>query len=208
MDRLFCAYGVISKGNGETILSKERHMALSCGGGQAGQGYPAVCYEVQMDGVKCLNPWDVQCKHIVTPDGISESLCAGEKRWGSLPPNVCYEVQMDDGVIGVDLYNQSVTGAVSKALNSAATDSDHIPVVIVLNDQGGSVMDVSNEVTATLRAQDHGHPPIICMNQWENRTRRIYGIDGVFPTLCTGEHSGQNQQAICYEKDEKQRCSR
>lgn len=38
-------YGVVSKGNGDAFLSPERHMSLSVGGGQAGQGYPAVCYE-------------------------------------------------------------------------------------------------------------------------------------------------------------------
>ena len=44
------SYGLISKGNGEAILSKERHMSISCGGGQAGQGYPAVMIcNVQMD---------------------------------------------------------------------------------------------------------------------------------------------------------------
>lgn len=32
--------------------------------------------------------------------------------------------------------------------------------VIVLNDQG-AVMEVTVEMTATLRAQDHGHPPLI-----------------------------------------------
>ncbi len=36
------SYGVITKGNGEGILMKERHCSLACGGGQAGQGYPAV----------------------------------------------------------------------------------------------------------------------------------------------------------------------
>ena len=36
------AYGLITKGNGEVILSKEKHTSLSVGGGQAGQGYPAV----------------------------------------------------------------------------------------------------------------------------------------------------------------------
>jgi len=35
--------------------------------------------------------------------------------------------------------------------------------LLVLNDQGGAVMDVSYEKTATLRAQDHGHPPVICI---------------------------------------------
>ena len=36
------AFGLISKGNGEVILSKEKHMTLSAGGGQAGQGFPCV----------------------------------------------------------------------------------------------------------------------------------------------------------------------
>lgn len=54
-----------------------------------------VCYGVK-DSVKCLNPWDVQSKHIMTPDGASEAMCSGEKRCGALPPNVCYETK--DGV--------------------------------------------------------------------------------------------------------------
>lgn len=45
------SFGVISKGNGETILSKEKHMSLSCGGGQAGQGYPAVMYQIGEENV-------------------------------------------------------------------------------------------------------------------------------------------------------------
>lgn len=45
------------------------------------------------DGCKCLNSWDVQSKHVMAIDGKSEALCAGEKRWGSLPPNVCYDVR-------------------------------------------------------------------------------------------------------------------
>ncbi len=33
--------------------------------------------------------------------------------------------------------------------------------ISVLNDQGGSVMSVSENVTATLRSQEHGHPPLV-----------------------------------------------
>lgn len=33
--------------------------------------------------------------------------------------------------------------------------------IIVLNDQGGTVMDITYDVTNTLRAQDHGHPPSV-----------------------------------------------
>lgn len=33
--------------------------------------------------------------------------------------------------------------------------------ILVLNDQGGGVMNVSYDVTSTIRAQDHGHPPTV-----------------------------------------------
>ena len=33
--------------------------------------------------------------------------------------------------------------------------------VIVLNDQGGAAMNVSYDVTGTLRAQMRGHPPLV-----------------------------------------------
>jgi DNA (cytosine-5)-methyltransferase 1 len=37
--------------------------------------------------------------------------------------------------IGVDLYNQNLTGGVSKTLNSIATDSDHIPCILIKKEQ-------------------------------------------------------------------------
>ena len=46
-------------------------------------------------------------------------------------------------------------------LTAKRSDPHHVPCVIVLNDQGGAVMEVTVEMTATLRAQDHGHPPLI-----------------------------------------------
>ena len=36
------SYGVVSKGNGDAFMTPERHMSLTSGGGQAGQGYPCV----------------------------------------------------------------------------------------------------------------------------------------------------------------------
>lgn len=34
-------------------------------------------------------------------------------------------------VIGIDLYNQSMTGWVSKTMSNRATDSDHVPCVLI-----------------------------------------------------------------------------
>ena len=44
------AYGVVSKGNGEAFLMREKHMSLSVGGGQAGQGYPCVLAAIEGNG--------------------------------------------------------------------------------------------------------------------------------------------------------------
>ena len=48
-----------------------------------------------MGNVKCLNPWDVQSKHIMSTDGISETLYAGECRWGGSEAYVCYCFQQN-----------------------------------------------------------------------------------------------------------------
>ena len=46
--------------------------------------------------------------------------------WGGYIPMI---------VIGVDLYNQCTTGGVSKTLNSIATDADHVPCVVIYEDE-------------------------------------------------------------------------
>ena len=65
-----------------------------------------------------------------------------------------------------------------------------MPSVLCLNDQGGSVMGWSEDVTGTLRAQEHGHQPLVFEN---------HGIDGrytgphtVTPTLSARAGTGGN----------------
>lgn len=64
-------------------------------------------------------------------------------------------------VQGVDVYNQALTGDKAKTLNSAASDADHIPCV-VLDDQGGSQISVRKDgKSPTLRAEMHGNVPCV-----------------------------------------------
>lgn len=80
------------------------------------------------------------------------------------------------------IFNESVTG----------------PTLLVLNDQGGSVMDITTSVTATLRAQDHGHPPVVC---FEPRiVKRLGGNRYTLNISVTLRATmGDNQPAVCYE---------
>jgi len=76
------SYGVTTKGNGDAFIADERHTALSTGGGEPGQGYPCVLTVPTDNPDKCLNPWDVQSKHIQSENGVAESLYSGECRYG------------------------------------------------------------------------------------------------------------------------------
>lgn len=62
---------------------------------------------------------------------------------------------------------------------------------VCLNDQGGSRMDVSNGVAGTLRAQDHGHPPLVMgaagfCTEHSAKARSIGYEEETSPTLRAG----------------------
>ena len=64
------------------------------------------------------------------------------------------------GVIGVDGYNGAVSDMAS-TLGVNCGMSTGRNGVMVLNDQGGREMSVTEGVTGTLRAQEHGHQPAV-----------------------------------------------
>ena len=66
---------------------------------------------------------------------------------------------------------------------STLQDQTVFQPIPVLNDQGGSVMDVSYDVTGTLRAQEHGHQPIVF-------DARGNGDGKIVPTI-TGDHENR-----------------
>ena len=56
-----------------------------------------------------------------------------------------------------------------------------MPSVLCLNDQGGSVMECSEDVSGTLRAQEHGHQPLVYENHGIDA--RYTGPHQVVPTM-------------------------
>lgn len=90
-----------------------------------------------------------------------------------------------------------------KADTLSRTDYKEPPIVayeiLILNDQGGSVMDITDDITATLRAQDHGHPPVVC---FEPGIAKREGANSRFVIDRCGTlraDMGDNQPAVCYE---------
>jgi len=65
-----------------------------------------------------------------------------------------------------------------------------MPSVLCLNDQGGSVMDCSEDISGTLRAQEHGHQPLVYENHGIDA--RYTGPHPVSPTLSARAGTGGN----------------
>lgn len=65
-----------------------------------------------------------------------------------------------------------------------------MPSVLCLNDQGGSVMDCTENITGTLRAQEHGHQPLVYENHGIDA--RYTGPHSIAPTLSACAGTGGN----------------
>lgn len=72
-----------------------------------------------------------------------------------------------------------------------------MPSVLCLNDQGGSVMDCSEDVVGTLRAQEHGHQPLVFDNHGQDT--RFRGPVSQAQTVSASFGAGGNNQPLVYE---------
>ena len=78
----------------------------------------------------------------------------------------------------------------SPTLKAAESGTNMVPSVLCLNDQGGSVMDCSENVSDTLRAQEHGHQPLVYENHGVDS--RYTGPHKVAPTMSARYGTGGN----------------
>ena len=75
--------------------------------------------------------------------------------------------------VATQQVNAEIMEDVSPTLTAANGTSGSNKAYVVLNDQGGSVMDVSENITGTLRAETHGHTPVIVD---DSADKEVYGI--------------------------------
>ena len=89
----------------------------------------------------------------------------------------------------------------------AAPSGNMMPSVLCLNDQGGQIMELTEDITGTIRAQEHGHQPLVFENHGVDA--RYTGPHEVVPTLsCRAGTGGNNLPLVGVELYERQRCDR
>ena len=80
-----------------------------------------------------------------------------------------------------------------------------VPAILCLNDQGGSRMELKEEVSGTLRAQEHGHQPLVL---YENHgiDSRYTGPHSVAPTMSARYGTGGNNVPLVGQEDPEAYC--
>lgn len=81
----------------------------------------------------------------------------------------------------------------------ASPSGNMMPSVLCLNDQGGRNMELSRDCVGTLRAQEHGHQPLVFANHGQDS--RFSGPFDVSPTICAGAGEGGNNLPFAVEQD-------
>ncbi len=97
-------------------------------------------------------------------------------------------------------------------LKASESGTNMAPSVLCLNDQGGSRMDITENMTATLRAQMDGHPPLVLSREPElfedhGIDSRYTGPHEVAPTISARYGTGGNNvplisQTSVFSEDE------
>ena len=143
--------GILTKGNGEASLMSELNYSLSCGGGQAGQGYPCV---------------------------LTAAFSAG--------------AGASAGTIG---YAEEVSPTLK-----GSPSGNCMPSVMCLHDQGGQRMDVCENMTGTLRANEKGHQPLV----YENHSidARVRESSEISPTVTARYGTGGGNTPLVQEPNE------
>ena len=82
-------------------------------------------------------------------------------------------------------YHESVAPTLK-----AGASGNSMPSVLCINDQGGQVMEISEGMTGTLRAQEHGHQPLVYENHGIDA--RYRQMEEVAPTMSARYGTGGN----------------
>lgn len=113
---------------------------------------------------------------------------------------------MSKFVSAFDSYNLCLTGDIGRTLATPSGGlNEHIPTLLILNDQGGGVMSVSTDVASTLRAQMKHHEPIVCfhknsvvcLNFQGSKSNNVFTEDGTCYSL--NAMHGHDVHVICFE---------
>lgn len=133
-------------------------------------------------------------KILFESEGLSGYSAEGFRSWQTAA-GTSAEGSGETGSYSVDGYNSSVDEVVATlGVNCGVSTGRN--GVMVLNDQGGHRMDVTEDMTCTLRAESH-HPPLVFENH--SQDSRYTGPQDTVQTILSTFGTGGNNQPFVLE---------
>ena len=133
-------------------------------------------------------------KILFESEGLSGYSAEGFRSWQTAA-GTSAEGSGETGSYSVDGYNSSVDEVVATlGVNCGVSTGRN--GVLVLNDQGGSRMDATEDMTCTLRAESH-HPPLVFENH--SQDSRYTGPQDTVQTILSTFGTGGNNQPFVLE---------
>ena len=182
----------------EILFNRQSMSGYPAESGTAGEG-PAAGAESGAGGAG-KDAGSVICLQGNAIDRADTAGCNG-KGWKE---DVCYTLNTIDRpavCAGFKLGNSEQARSIGYAEEQAPTLNAECggnkPAVLCLNDQGGSMMGVSHDVSGTLRAQEHGHQPSIL--DMSHACDVIRDCGEVAPSLQARMGTGGNQIPLTYQ---------
>ena len=142
----------------------------------------------------CLTPWDTQQKRIFTPESVAPTMAGADGGGGRNPVGLLFSAAFHAGA-GPGAGGIGYTEEGAPTLTAGGGGTNLAPAVLCLNDQGGDRLDTDVEVSGTLRAQEHGHQPIVL---YENHgiDCRYTGPSKIAPTVTARYGTGGNNTPL------------
>ena len=150
----------------------------------------------------CLNPWDTQQARVFTPESTAPTLAGADGGGGRNPGGVVFTAGFCAGA-GPSAGSIGYQEEVAPTLKGTAS-GNMMPSVLCLNDQGGQIMECSEDISGTLRAQEHGHQPLVFENH--GIAARYTGPHKVAPTLSCRAGTGGNNLALVAREEPQAFC--
>ena len=150
-----------------------------------------------------LTPWDTQQKRFFTPQSKAPTLAGADGCGGKNPAGLLFAAAFSAGA-GASAGSIGYTQEGSPTLKGS-DGGNMVPAILCLNDQGGSRMEMQEELSSTLRAQEHGHQPLVL---FENHgvDSRYTGPHPVAPTMSARYGTGGNNVPLVGQEDPATYC--
>ena len=142
----------------------------------------------------CLTPWDTQQARVFTPGSKAPTLTGADGGGGRNPAGLLFAAGFCAGA-GPSAGGIGYTEELSPTLKASESGTNMVPSILCLNDQGGSVMECSENVAGTLRAQEHGHQPLVMGTQQGGAEIMV----GICPTITAAAGMSGNNQPVLFE---------